>query len=132
MKVGTVLSTCIHDLVINQVNESDVLLILDVVGYDFYRQEEWDRCWVNMTRGTAAMTTWHNLDEELVKETVLDLFTRGKIHPYKHSSFVHGPIFWTPWLNLTIPDEHLDEIPLLRQTWEDYTFISKLNQLNKR
>ena len=129
MKIGTIFSTCIHDLASSKVDEAEVLLILDVVRYDFTKLSEWDRCWYNMNQSDVATTTWDDLEELKVKRIVMDLARKKKIHVYNHSEYNKDQIFWTAWLNLTIPDESLDELPGLREIWREYLFISGLNKL---
>lgn len=129
MKVGTVLSTCIYDIVTGKVPESDVLLILDVVGYDFNNPEDWDRCWYNMCNTQVSTTSWVTLDRNEVKKTITRLIRKQKIHVYRHSSYTRSKMFWSPWLELIIPNEYLDDIPALRDAWEDYIIMAKLNEL---
>ena len=125
MKIGTVLSTCIVDIMNETVDKDDVLLILNIVGYDFNTDADWDRCWRTNTSGSSA-SSWRSFDENKVRELVLHLYNDQKIHTYNHSTFIDGPVFWTPWLELTIPDANIDEVPMLRQVWNNYLFLSRL------
>lgn len=129
MKVGTVLSTCIYDIVTGAVSESEVLLILDVIGYDFEDKTDWERCWATMTNQTLPSTSWNTLRKSEVYKTVLNLSRRQKIHNYNYSSYSHKKMFWAPWLDLTIPNRYVDDMPALRQVWEDYLVLSRLNEL---
>lgn len=129
MKIGIILSTCIHDIVTGVVPETNVLMILDVVGYRFSEEGEWERCWKNMCDPTITTTPWTSLDKTKVHETVMRLNESHKIPWYKHSSYKTNDTFWTPWFDLVVPDIELHKIPALKDAWEDYILLAGLNKL---
>lgn len=127
MRVGTVFSKCVRDIVEGRVDIEDVLIIIDFVGYNFNDSKEWDHCWYEYTQPTMfGPPVWDNLDRDQVYAVVSDLVYDRKIHVYKHSMATNQPFSWTPWLDLVIPDENLDDIPQLREAWEQYLFVAKL------
>jgi len=36
------------------------------------------------------------------------------------------PAWRFPWMELVIPNDYLDDIPQLREMWEDYQVLAKL------
>jgi len=127
MLVGTVFSQCIRDLVQGSVDIEDVLIVIDVIGYDFENSRDRDHCWIEYNSPTLiSAPAWSGLDRDNVFAVIDDLMFDNKIHTYRHSNIRNQPLSWTPWLELTIPDDRLDDIPQLREAWEQYKFIAQL------
>ena len=120
LKIGTKLSECIRDIVTEQVTQEQVLLILDYSGYNFDHSDDWEECWSYHSQSTGY---WYNLDKDTVWNTIDDLWFNKKIHRYGMSP---TPAWRFPWMEMVIPNEYLDEIPQLRQIWEEYTLLAKL------
>jgi hypothetical protein len=120
LKIGTKFAECIRDIVTEQVTQEQVLLILDYSGYNFDHSDDWEECWSYHSQSTGH---WYNLDKDTVWNTIDDLWFNKKIHRYGQSPV---PAWRFPWMEIIIPNDYLDEIPQLRQIWEEYTLLAKL------
>ena len=120
LKIGTKFAECIRDIVTEQVTQEQVLLILDYSGYNFDHSDDWEECW---SYHSQSIGHWYNLDKDTVWNTIDDLWFNKKIHRYGQSPV---PAWRFPWMEIIIPNDYLDEIPQLRQIWEEYTLLAKL------
>lgn len=120
LKIGTQFAPCIRDIVTKKVEPEMVLLILDYSGYNYDYSDDWDECW---SYNSQPMSPWENLNKDEVWMVIDDLWFAKKLHSYGNSP---SPAWRFPWMEIIIPNEYLDEIPQLRQLWEEYCILAKL------
>mgnify|MGYP001198840105 FL=1 len=120
LKIGTKFEECIRDIVTEKVDITTVLLILDYGGYNFEHSDDWEECWSYHSHPSGF---WYGLDKDKVWYTIDTLYFDKKLHTY---GSIPMPAWRFPWMEIIIPNQYLDEIPQLRQLWEEYCVLAKL------
>ena len=121
MKIGTKFPECIRDLVTGDVEFERVMLVLDYGGYNFDHSDDWEACWSYYSQPMGA---WYGLDKDDTWKIIDELMFHHKIHRYESRI---EPAWRFPWMEMVIPNEYLDQIPQLKQLWEEYELLAKLS-----
>ena len=121
LKIGTQLVQCVQDLYHGKVDMEQVVVVFDYSGYNFEHSDDWEECWSYYSQ---QMQGWYGLDKDRVFNIVDDLVFHRKLHRYGNNP---PPAWRFAWMDLIVPNEYLDEIPQLRQLWEEYCLLAKLS-----
>ena len=120
LKIGTQFAECVKDIVTEKLTMEQVLIVLDYSAYNFEHSDDWEECWSYNSQPTMP---WHNLDKDSVYYVIDELWFSKKLHRYGNTP---APAWRFPWMEIIVPNEYLDEIPQLRQIWEEYLILAKL------
>jgi len=102
-----------------KVDPTKVIMIFDYSGYNYEHSDDWEECWSYNSQPSGH---WYNLDKDSVWKTIDELMFDRKIHRYECMQ----PAWRFPWMEMVIPNDYLDDIPQLRDLWEDYQVLAKL------
>ena len=122
MKIGTKFSECVYDIVTGKVDFEDVLIVFEYGGWNFDHSDDWEACWSYHSEQPNGQ--WHGLDKDRVWMVIDELLFARKIHRY---SLHIEPAWRFPWMEMVIPNDYLDQIPQLKQLWDEYQLLAKLS-----
>lgn len=122
MKIGTKFSECVYDIVTGKVDFEDVLIVFEYGGWNFDHSDDWEACWSYHSEQPNGQ--WHGLDKDRVWMVIDELLFARKIHRY---SLNIEPAWRFPWMEMVIPNDYLDQIPQLKQLWDEYQLLAKLS-----
>ena len=128
MKVGLSLSRCLRDIYDGKVDESEVLVIIARTNFNPHKDSEWSRVWYGYTAGGFSKPPWRDLIDyhDDVRRLVARLYDNGLIHQPRQ--FVKGsqPSLPYHWLDLVVPVDELEELPVVKAAWEQYVAVANL------
>lgn len=119
LKIGTRLIECVRDIYHEKVQIEQVLVILDYGGFNFESSDDWEECWSYYSQ---PLQSWAGLDKDKVWLIIDDLWFHRKLHRAGNME----PAWRFSWMDIIVPNEYLDDIPQLRQVWEEYMALAKL------
>lgn len=121
MKIGTQFPECVRDIVTGKIEFESVLIVFDYSGYNFDYSDDWEACWSYYNHNPVG--PWSGLEKDTVWRVIDELVFSRKLHRFDKQL---QPAWRFPWMEIVIPNEYLDEIPQLRQLWEEYLLLAKL------
>jgi hypothetical protein len=128
MKVGLSFSRCLRDLFEGTVEFDDVLVIVSRTDMDPHNDNHWNAMWEGYTRGGLSHPEWadHKDNNDDFRKLAIRLYDNGKMHQprqYKLGNPVRLPYYW---LDLVVPVKDLDDLPAVKDVWEQYQIIAGL------
>ena len=128
MKVGLSLSRCIKDIVQGRVDINDVLVLVTRTDFDVYDEDQWKSIWEGYN---VYNPEWYGLDHDEVRNTVLILWDRGKIHqPRKFGSNPQRLPYY--WLEVGLQTDDIESNPSVKQAWEQFQVLAGLASKESR
>lgn len=129
MLIGLSLSRCVRDIVEERVIPDNVLVIISRTNFDPTIDNQWKNIWIGYTSNVStSFPEWAGLEEDRVHGIVLDLWNQGKIHqPRKFGA--HPRRLNHYWLEVILPISEIENIPSLKNAWEQFQIIAGLNNI---
>lgn len=131
MKVGLSYSRCIRDIVDGKVDISDVLVIVARTDFDPRNDEQWEGIWNGYGGGQSAGSIWTTPEwagydnEDQFRNLTIELWDQGKLHQPRQFG-AHPRRLPYYWLDVSVPDNEMENNPAVKQAWEEYQLLAGL------
>jgi hypothetical protein len=130
MLIGLSLSRCVKDIVKEKVNVEDVLVIIARTRFDPKVEEQWSDIWEGYSSVSVThYPEWTDLDEEKVRNVVLNLWNEGKIHqPRNFGAYPRRLNYY--WLEAILPISEMENLPSIKKAWDQFQILAGLNNIS--
>jgi len=130
MKVGLSLSKCVADILNGEVDSKDVLVIVTRTNFDPHYDAHWNEIWRGYTSravfNTAGKWSQFQSREHEVRNRVLELYDRGRIHQPRQFNLGYPPRVEYHWLETFVSGEE-NSNPAVKKAWDNYKILAGLS-----